>query len=116
MKQELEAFLSLRLPLPGLAAWGARLADRSMASRSFAPSLAARQIEQTVTKLTQAAEQLADHRIQPVRFCWVFEHLRIHVALRREGHCLALFVENRPGLASTALDGLLDDFVNLPAL
>lgn len=115
MKKELEEFLSLRLPLPGVTAWGARLADKSFVSHSFATGLTARQIDATITKLAAAVSQLADHQIQPVRMCWIFEHLRIHVGMRIDGSCLALYVENRPGLATTALEGLLEEYISLGA-
>jgi hypothetical protein len=115
LKKELEAFLSLRLPLPGVTAWGARLADKTVTSRSFGAGLNTRQIDTAVSKLATAVEQLADHRIQPVRMCWIFEHLRIHVGMRRDGSCLALYVENRPGLATTALEGLLEEYISLGA-
>jgi hypothetical protein len=45
--------------------------------------------------------------------CWVFEHARIHVALRRDAGCLAFFVENRPG-TNPKLEGLLEEFAGLP--
>ena len=55
------------------------------------------QVEQALSRLALAADSLGYHGIQPIRLCWVFEHTRIHLALRRDGACLAFFVENRPG-------------------
>jgi hypothetical protein len=112
LKAKLEAFLNLRLPLPGLTAWGARLSDRTVTSHSFTSGLNSRQLDQTVGKLTMAMAQLADHQIKPVRMCWVFEHLRIHVGVRNDGSCLALYVENNPSLATTALEGVLEEYIN----
>jgi hypothetical protein len=50
-----------------------------------------------------------------VRLCWGFEHLRLHMALRPDGSCLALFVENRPDLPMAALERALEEFSQLPA-
>jgi hypothetical protein len=58
---------------------------------------------------------LAYHGIQSERLCWVFEHARIHLALRRDGICLALFVENRPGVTNAKLEGVLGEFASLAA-
>jgi hypothetical protein len=66
--------------------------------------------------LALAADSLGYHGIQPTRLCWVFEHSRIHLALRRDGACLAFFVENRPGVANDKLDAVLAEFAGLEAL
>jgi hypothetical protein len=47
--------------------------------------------------------------------CWVFEHVRIHLALRQDAACLAFFVESRLG-TDHKLEGLLEEFAGLPAL
>jgi hypothetical protein len=75
----------------------------------------AAKVEQALSRLALAADSLGYHGIQPTRLCWVFEHARIHVALRRDAACLAFFVENGPG-TSPKLEGLLEEFARLPAL
>ena len=116
MKTALQEFLDRHLPLPGVAAWGARLADRTLASHCYTDWFATRQVEQALTRLTLAAENLAQHGIQPVRLNWTFEHARIHLALRKDGACLAFFVENRPGASPAALGSVLDEFTGLSAV
>ena len=113
MKQALQEFVDRRLPLPGVAAWVARLADRSFVHHRYTDWFTAAQLEQALTRLALAADGLGYHGIQPVRLCWVFEHTRIHLALRRDGVCLALFVENRAGVANAKLIGLLEEFAGL---
>ena len=113
MKLALQEFLDRRLPLPGVAAWGARLADRSFVTHCYTDWFTATQLEQTLTRLAFAADGLSYHGIQPELLCWVFEHTRIHLALRRDGVCLALFVENRPGVTNAKLMGLLEEFARL---
>lgn len=110
MKQPLQEFLDRRLPLPGVAAWVARLADRTFVHHCCTDGFTGAQLEQALARLALAADGLAYHEIQPLRLCWVFEHTRIHLASRRDGVCLALFVENRPGVATAKLVSLLEEF------
>jgi hypothetical protein len=116
MNEALQAFLDHNLPLPGVAAYSARLADRTFVSHCYNDWFTAAQVEQVLSRLALAADSLGYHGIQPARLCWVFEHNRIHLALRRDGACLAFFVENRPGVASARLEGLLGEFTGLAAL
>jgi hypothetical protein len=114
MSAEIQSFLGPRLPLPGLAAWCARLADRSFASHCYSDWFAQKQIEQTLSRLTLAADSLGHHHIQPVRLCWVFEHARIFLGFRGDGACLAFFAENRPDLPNAAFEKILDEFAGMP--
>jgi len=115
MKKALDDFLDGNLPLPGVAACSARLADRSFVSRCYSDWFTAAQVEQALNRLALAADSLGYHGIQPIRLCWVFERTRIHLALRRDAVCLAVFAENRPGVANPKLEGLLEEFAALPA-
>ena len=99
-------------PLPGLAAWGARLADRSLVSGCCMDWFTSAQVEQALSRMALAAENLGQHGIHPARLCWVFEHARVHLARRPDGACLALIVQNRPGLPTAALNRLLDQFLS----
>ncbi len=114
MKEALQALLDRNLPLPGLAACSARLPDRTYVTNCYGDWFAPAQVEQVLSRLALAADSLGYHGIQPVRLCWVFEHARIHLALRADGACLAVFVENRPG-TNPRVEGLLEGFVSLPA-
>ena len=111
MKETLKEFVEARLPLAGLVAWGARLPDRTLASQCLNGWFTPKQVEQVVTRLALAAENLNSHGIQPARLCWIFEHARIHLALRADGACLALFMENRPIDSSAALESALEGFM-----
>jgi hypothetical protein len=113
MKEKLQDFLRQRMPLPGVAAWSARLPDHTVLSHCYAQWFSTEQVEQTLTRLALSADGLSYHGIQPVRLCWSFDHARIHLALRRDGACLALFVENRPGLNNVSLEGVLSQFAEL---
>jgi hypothetical protein len=116
MSRALQDFLDPRLPLPGVAAWVARLADHSLVHEAFADWFTQQQLEQMLTRIVLAAENLARHQIQPVQICWVFEHARIHLAARPDGTYLALFAENRADVPTDALTQVLEDFLALPQL
>ena len=116
MKEALQDFLDRNLPLPGLAACSVRLAERSYESRCYGEWFAAAQVEQTLNRLALAADSLGPPGTQPTRLCWVFEHARVHLALRGDGACLALFVENRPGVTSPKLEDVLEKFLRLAGL
>ena len=115
MRDALQDFLDRNLPLPGLAACSVRLADRTFISRCYSDWFTSAQVEQALSRLALAADSLGYHGIQPSRLGWVFEHSRIHLALRHDGACIAFFVENRPGVTNPNLEGLLEEFTRLPA-
>lgn len=115
MKSALEGLLERHLALPGLAAWAARLPGPAVTSRCFGDWFTTVQLEQALPRLLLAMNTLGNEGVAAQRSCWVFERARIHLALRPDGTALALFLENRPGLATTAVDKLLDEFARLPA-
>jgi hypothetical protein len=115
MNEALQGFLDHSLPLPGVTACSVRLADRTFVSRCYSDWFTPAQAEQALNRLAQAADSLSYHGIQPIGLCWVFERIHIHLALRQDAACLALFVENRPG-TNPNLNGLLEEFAGLPAL
>ena len=116
MNETVQEFYDRNLPLPGVAACSVRLADRTYVTRCHDDWFTTGQVEQALGRLALAADSLGYHGIQPTRLCWSFENTRIHLALRRDGACLACFVENRPGVMTEQLDGLLEEFRALPAL
>ena len=115
MKAVLLELLGQRLPLPGVAAWAARLPDMSLVHHAYSDWFNGPQLEQIAGRLALAAEGLSAHGLQPVRLSWVFEHARIHLALRRDGACLAFFLENRQGPPSAKIEAVFDEFGSLSA-
>jgi len=116
MKGTLQEFLCRSLPLTGVVACSVRLADRSYVTRCQGDWFTSAQVEQILGRLALAADSLGYHGLQPTRLCWVFEQSRIHLALRRDGACLALFVRNRSGVTVDGLENLLEEFRALPTL
>jgi hypothetical protein len=114
MSDALRQFIEDKVPKPGLAAWGAELADHTFASQCYSTWFTPSQVEQTVKRLSIAAQNLAQHQITPLRLCWTFEHARVLLALRDDGQCLTFFVENRSSLPQEALERALDQFLTQP--
>lgn len=114
MSDALRKFIEENVPKAGLAAWGAQLGDRTFTSHCYNKSFTPTQVEQTVKRLAIAAQNLAQHQIVPLRLCWTFEQARILLALRDDGRCLTLFLENRPDLAQAPLEFALDQFLARP--
>jgi hypothetical protein len=116
MNEGLQTLLDRRLPLPEVAAACVRLPDRSFVSRCYTDWFTTSLLEQLVGRFAETADGLGYHGIQPVRLCWSFECIRVHLALRRDGACLALFVANVPNAPDAELGAVLDKFLALPAL
>lgn len=113
MNPALQTFLASRVPFPGLAAMGVRTANHALVTQSYCDWLPISHADQALELLAPTAGALPGHQIEPLRLCWVFEHLRIHLALRRDGASLALFVENGPTTSQTAVETAITDFVAL---
>jgi hypothetical protein len=111
MSDALRQFIETNVPKAGLAAWSAELADHTFTSQCYNNWFTRAQVEQTLKRLSVAAQNLAQHQIEPLRLCWTFEHARVLLALRGDGQSLALFVENRSDLPKDALERALDEFL-----
>jgi len=114
MKEALTALLARQLPLPGVAAWSARLPDHSLVHQSYSDWFTEDQLDQILGRLTLAVDGLSYHGIQPLRLSWVFEHARIHLSVRPDGPCLAFYVENRTSFSMGKIESLFDEFAALP--
>ncbi len=113
MSQSLSDFLAARLGLPTLAAWGARAAGSDFMSQSKHEWLTVARLEQTHQELAMAVERFGRYSLQPQRLCWIFEHVRIYFAARRDGASLACYVQNAPEIPLSDIEKALDDFLAL---
>ena len=109
----IQELLDKRLPFAGLAAWSLRRKDRTLTGRSYVRWLPATRAEEVLARLALAADGLRHHYGQPVRLCYRFEHLSCHLALRSDGACLAVIVQNQPQNADAAELTLLQEFVEM---
>jgi hypothetical protein len=113
MKEVLQNWLDGNLPLPGVAACCAQLADRTYVSRCYGDGFVTAQVERVLNRLAMAADNLGKHGLEVARLCWVFEHTRIQLVFRHDGNCLALFTDNRPGAINPKVEDLLEGFLRL---
>ena len=116
MSAQLQQLLEQQLPQPGEAAWAVRMPDAAVGQETFGDWFSADQVAQVLARLTQAVENLNRHQFEPTRLSWVFEHARLHLAVRADGACLMLIVENRQDVPQTEIGQLLDSFLTLPEM
>jgi hypothetical protein len=50
---------------------------------------------------------------RPAHYCWTFECHRVYVAVRLDGMCLSLLVENNPNAQLARIQQTLQDFLDL---
>lgn len=115
MSPVFEQFFAQRLAFPGLAGWGARLPDDTLARQSSAAWLTPGQADRGLARLILAAEVFKQHNLNPQRLCWVFDQVRVFLALRADRSCLVLWVPNQPDWPKAKVEGALEDFLRLPA-
>jgi hypothetical protein len=116
MNDVLENFLSSHLPIVGLVAYSIQLPERALATKCFSKSLYPSATEQMLTRVVQSGRTLMPAGRSAARYCWIFECLRVYVAARADGACLALLVENNPGVQMLRIQETLQGFGELPEL
>jgi hypothetical protein len=116
MNEALEDFLLPRLPIVGLVAYSIQLPDRVLATQCFSKSLYPSATEQMLTRLVHSGRTLLPAGQSAARYCWIFECLRVYVAARADGACLALLVENNAGVQMLRIQETLQAFGELPVL
>jgi hypothetical protein len=114
MNDMLENFLAPRLPILGLVAFTIQSPDRVLATQCFSKSLYPTATGHLLTGVVHSARTLLPAGKATARYCWTFECLRVYVAARPDGACLALLVENNPGTQMVRIQETLQAFVELP--
>jgi hypothetical protein len=64
-------------------------------------------------QLVLTANGFSQHRIDAVRLCWVFDRVRIFLAVRPDDVCLGVIVENQPGTVFDGIERTLQEFLTL---
>jgi hypothetical protein len=116
MNSVLENFFSSRLPIVGLVAYSVELSDQVLATQCLTKSLYRSATEHLLAGLVRSGRALLPAGQNGARYCWVFECLRVYVAARADGACLALLVENSPGVQMLRIQETLQAFSDLPTL
>ena len=113
MNDSIESFLSSRLPIGGLAAYSVHLRDRALETQCLSKSLYPSTTEQMLSRVVQGSQTLLPCGEHAVHYCWTFECHRAYVAVRTDGRCLALLVENNPRAQLRRVQETLQDFLDL---
>lgn len=116
MNDAVESFLLLRLPIIGLVAYSVQTPNRALATQCLAESFSSPVVERMMTSLVQMGRTHLPAGQRPARYCWTFESLLVYVASRADGTCLALMVENKPGVQMTRVEEMLQGFLELAEL
>ncbi len=110
MSDALIKLVSSRLPIAGLAAYSIHSFDRVVATECFSNSLYHSTVEQMLTDLVRSGRTLLPPGDSGAHYCWTFDCLRVYVAARTDGVCLALMVENSPGVQTVRIQEMLNGF------
>ncbi len=114
MNDAVENFLLSRLPIVGLVAYSVQQPDHVLSTQCFSKSLYPSSTEHLLTGVVHSGLSLLPASQRVARYCWIFEWLRVYVAARADGTCLALLVENNPGAQMLRIQETLQAFVELP--
>jgi|SRR5579859_8200442 len=113
MSEMLENFLSAHLPIAGLVAYSIQLPDRVLTTECFSKSLYPSATEQMLNTVVDSGRSLLATDGTAAQYCWVFECLRVYVAARADGACLALLVENNPSIQMARIQETLQGFIEV---
>jgi len=106
-------FVSSRLPIVGLVGYTVHSEDRVLEAECLSKSLYPTSSEHLLTTLVQSGRALLPTGESAAQYCWIFECVRGYVAARADGACLALLVENNPGVQMLRIQETLRDFVEM---
>jgi hypothetical protein len=115
MNDVLENFLLPRLPIVGVVAYSIQLPDRVLTTECLAKSLYPTTAGNMLNSVVSSGRALLPAGQSAARYCWIFDCLRVYVAARPDGTCLALLVENNPGAQMLRIQETLQAFVELSA-
>jgi hypothetical protein len=113
MTDALVNFLSLRLPIGGLAAYSIHLPNQLLESQCLSKSLYPASTEQMLNRVVEGGRSLLPSGGRAVQYCWTFEAHRVYVAARPDGVALALLVENNPSSQVMRVQETLRGFLDL---
>ena len=106
-------FLSSRLPIVGLVAYSIHAPHGGIEAHCLSKSLYPTSTEHLLNAAVQSGRTLLPAGEVAAQYCWVFECLRVYVASRADGGCLALLVENNPGVQTDRIQEALQAFVEM---
>jgi len=106
-------FLSSRLPIVGVVAYSIHSPHGAVEAHCLSKSLYPTSAEHLLNATVQSSQTLLPADEVAAQYCWVFECLRVYIATRQDGGCLAMLVENNPGVQLSSIQQVLQDFVEM---
>ena len=106
-------FLSSRLPIVGVVAYSIHSPHGDVEAHCLSKSLYPTSAEHLLNSAVEASKTLLPAEEVAAQYCWVFECLRVYIAARQDGGCLALLVENNPGVQMPRIQEALQAFVEM---
>jgi hypothetical protein len=113
MSDALQNFLLPRLPIAGLAAYRIETSDRVLATQCTSKSLPPSAADQMLASIIQSGRAQLPTNNESALYCWNFDRLKVYVAARTDGACLAVLVENNPDAQVIRIREALQAFVEL---
>jgi hypothetical protein len=94
----------------GVLACGVRLANQSIAIKTFDESFPEARLKELLQCVAEVAFTLRNSQLGSSRLRWVFEHGQLHSARRQDGALAVLAMSKDPNAAS-AIEELFADFL-----
>ena len=108
-----QTFLSSRFPIVGVAAYSLYSSDQLLDMQCLSKSLYPTSTEEMLSRVIKSTRELLPAGPRPAQYCWTFEGHRVYLASRSDGLCLALLVENNPGVQQFRVQETLQGFLEL---
>jgi hypothetical protein len=106
-------FLSSRLPIVGVVAYSIYSPHGDVESHCLSKSFYPTSTEHMLKAAVESSRTLLPADEVAAQYCWVFECLRVYIATRPDGACLALLVENNPGAQTERIQEALQSFAEM---
>ena len=106
-------FLSSRLPIVGLVGYTIHTPYGEVEVHCLSKSLYPASAEHLLKAAVQDSRNLLPAGEVSAQYCWSFDCMRVYVAARADGGCLALLVENNPGVQMVRIQQALQDYIEL---
>jgi hypothetical protein len=108
--QPFEAWLEKAANYSGILACGVKLANQSVAVKSFDESFPEARLKDLLQCLAEVAFGLRNSQLGGSRMRWVFEHGQLYSARRQDGVLAVLAMGEDPG-AAAAIEELFAEFL-----
>jgi hypothetical protein len=113
MSELLQNYISEHLPIAGLVAYSLQMPQGVVTTECLSKSLYPSSAEQMLNTIVHSGRTFLPAEQRPAQYCWVFECLRVYVAARPDGACLALMVENNPSIQMSRIQETLQGFMDV---